>query len=371
MHKRLLISAGGTGGHLFPAIGLAEQLKVCDPEIEILFAAGGLSTNSFFNQEFPFHSIESGAFTKRSFLQCLKSGKSIVKGVLQSRRILSDFTPHAVVGFGSYHTFPMLLAARYGGHPIFLHEQNSKPGKVIRLFAKQAVMTGVFFPEAVKALSGPAQELAMPLRADYSLMQTSKEDAYRYFELDPNKQTLLAFGGSQGAKALNELVARGVECLPERQFQLLQFTGDQASVLLLQKRYQNLGIHAVVKAFEPSMNLAWRIADLAIARAGAGTIAELIEFEVPTLLIPYPHASENHQEHNADFVVDTLQGGWKFREQELTPTTLAAFLQQQMSLGVMTQESELKTTREQLQRFKRKKSNATFAGVIHEFLESL
>jgi UDP-N-acetylglucosamine--N-acetylmuramyl-(pentapeptide) pyrophosphoryl-undecaprenol N-acetylglucosamine transferase len=368
MNKRVLIAAGGTGGHLFPALGLAKELTKENPHTEILFAAAGLDTNSFFNrQDYQFRTFAAGAFPKRSPWQCLMSCQKNLSGIWQSKKILAQFAPHVVIGFGSYHTFPLLFAARMCRYPFFLHEQNSKPGKVIRYFSKNAQMTGVFFPQAQTQLQGTVSLLTMPLREGYSKQTAPQAEGFEYFGLGPHKSTLLVFGGSQGAQALNQLVASAVSLMKDRNFQMLHFTGDESASDLLREHYSRLGVPAVVKTFEPHMKHAWSIADLAIARAGAGTIAEQMEFEVPAILIPYPYASENHQDSNADFIAHTVSGGWKFRQSEIHPEAFSAFL-----CSILNKENcciqEKKTN---LHLYKHDKSLPSFAEVITRYLKSL
>lgn len=368
MPKKILIAAGGTGGHLYPAIGLAKQLTKEDPTIDILFAAGGLGANRFFStSNFPYRSVDAAGFTKRSLIHYLKSGKDIVKGVFQSRKILSEFSPNMVIGFGSYHSFPVLMAAQLGKYPILLHEQNSKPGKVVRFFAKKAVLTGVYFPQASKDLHGKSLELAMPLREGYSYSSSPSSEAISYYGLDPLKVTLLIFGGSQGAKVLNDKISRCLALQKGKKFQLLHFTGDSASCSALKAFYQHHNIQAVVKDFEPRMNLAWRAADLAIVRAGAGTIAEQLEFEVPAVLVPYPYASENHQDSNANFLADVVNGGWKCVESQLDKPQFANFLS-----SLLEKNSPLlKEKKVNLSSHKAKASRQEFSSIIHKLLESL
>lgn len=368
MPKKILIAAGGTGGHLYPAIGLAKQLIKEDPTIDVLFAAGGLGANRFFSTSgLTCQTIEAAGFTKKSLVQCFKSGKAIFKGVLQSRRILSDFSPNVVVGFGSYHSFPLLLAAQLGNYPILLHEQNSKPGKVVRFFSKKALFTGVYFPSAKKSLRGKAIELAMPLREGYSLCHDLNSEAISYFGLEPSKTTLLVFGGSQGARVLNEKISLSLSLQKNKLFQVLHFTGDSSSAKTLTQFYKQHGIQAVVKDFEQRMNMAWAAADLAITRAGAGTIAEQLEFEVPAVLVPYPYASENHQDSNADYLVDTVGGGWKYPEAELDSKKFSCFL----SSILKKNNSELEKTKQKLSFRKTKACRQEFSGIIHKLLESL
>lgn len=326
MHKRVLITAGGTGGHIYPAVTLAKQLK--ERGIEVLIAGGGLHHNRFFERaQLPYHDIACGSLSLNKPFSSAFNMLRIVQGFGASYQLLKKFSPHLTVGFGSYHTLPTLLAAKWRNIPILLHEANRAPGKVNRLLSKYVELTGVHFPDTASLLNGRAIEIPLPLREGYIKNTISHEQARQFFELDPAKMTFLVFGGSQGAKSLNLLVANAVSLLRENaksNIQLLHITGDQQMAAQLRNQYEKQGIQACVKEFEGRMDLAWQASNLMISRSGAGTIAEAVEFEVPGILIPYPHAMENHQEYNADFLVDVVKGAVKRSERTLTSEILAS-----------------------------------------------
>lgn len=327
MSKRILITAGGTGGHIYPALSLAQQLRRQSDSIELLFVGGKLVDNRFFSQQdYPFKSIDCG---KLALKNPFTLGSNIIKmgkGILQSRRILQQYSPDLVVGFGSYHTFPILLASHLASIPFILHEANSIPGKVNRLLSKYARTTGIFFPETAARLRGPVLPVKMPLREGYQYGCCSKAEAREALGLDPSLQTVLIFGGSQGAHALNEICSDVLCSLRKNGWQVFHIMGHGENVQYYQKKYNKAGLKCYVKDFEQRMNLAWKAADFAIARAGAGTIAEAIEFEVPALLIPYPYATDRHQEKNADFLCQTMGGGVNLAEKEASAEHLSRIL---------------------------------------------
>lgn len=302
------MSAGGTGGHLFPAQAVAESLK----EYEILFVAGGLQSSRFFDRvQFPYKEISSATFSLAKPHKLLRSASRIVKGSFQSHQIIRSFSPDLVVGFGSFYTLPLLLAAKMHRIPIILHEQNAHAGRVNRLFSRFAHTTAVTFPVDLK---GNLQQVRFPLRSQ------KKEDPWHYFGLERGEPVLLVYGGSQGALRLNELFLEAITHLSG--YQVLHFTGDHFTgekCESIQRFYEKLGIRHCVKPFEPNIHLALEIADLAICRAGAGTIADLIEKERPAILIPFPHATADHQRKNGLHFV----GGEVYVERELTAERLA------------------------------------------------
>lgn len=370
MGKKILISAGGTGGHIYPAMGFAEGLLEIDSTVEVLFAAGGLQESPFFDRTvFAWHSVSSAPLTKKNPLQLLKSCSSIAKGLWQSQKILSSFKPNLVVGFGSYHTFPVLAAAKLQGYPIALHEQNSKPGKVIRLFSKRALLTGIYFPGAAEKIRGKTFLLTMPLRKGFSKKACSKEEACKYFQIDPKKMTVLVFGGSQGAQFLNKTIPLLLvqHLHAGNDFQVLHFAGKMEDAKQVASVYEKNGLKANVKVSEVRMDFAWRAADLAIVRAGAGTIAEQIEFEVPAIFIPFPLAAEGHQDSNADFVVELVQGGWKLQELNWQPFIFLALLQMLLSKN----DPRLVEKQHNIAEYKKMGNREEFTWVIQKLLKAL
>lgn len=367
MAHKILMAAGGSGGHIYPAMGLAADLLKHDPTVQVMFAAGGLAESPFFDREaFAWTSISAAPLPKKNPLKLLKSCSTIAKGVWQSGRILSDFKPDLVIGFGSYHIFPVLLAAKLQRYPIALHEQNSKPGKVINLFSRQALMTGVYFPSAAKAVKGKSSLLMMPLRPGFSRNASTREEACKYFQLDPTVMTLLVFGGSQGAQFINRKIAQIVAEISKlgARFQVIHFTGNTADAEHVSSAYAAHRQKAVVKTLESRMDLAWRAADLAIVRAGAGTIAEQMEFEVPAIFIPYPHG-DGHQESNADFVVENAGGGWKFLESDWQQSTFSALL-----LLLLEKNSPLLMEKQKnLAFYKTGPTRQEFTWLIHDLLK--
>lgn len=332
MVKKILIAVGGSGGHVFPAISLAQKLMAQNPQLTIVFAGGGLAENKFIDRRnFRTVDIPCGRVITRNPWRMLFGAAEMCKGVLHSRSLLKDFAPDLVVGFGSYHSFPLLAAAKLSGCPYVLHAADSVPGKVVRLFSRWALMTGIHFPAAAAFLKGYTVKVGIPLRENYYKHVISKEKACTYYGLDPSRPVVLVFGGSQGARKLNSLMVDALDYLPEKtDWQFLHLTGDTSRVPEIEAKYSDKGIQACVKGFETSMEIAWCASTMALTRAGAGTIAEMIEFEVPGILIPYPHASEQHQDHNARYVVDHIRGAVMAQEATLTGKKLAELLTQSL-----------------------------------------
>ncbi|MBS0615829.1 MAG: undecaprenyldiphospho-muramoylpentapeptide beta-N-acetylglucosaminyltransferase [Verrucomicrobia bacterium] len=314
---KIIIATGGTGGHIFPAQYLAEEL--IQRGVEVLFVGGGLDTNRYFRKDrFPHRSITSHSLRGWGLFRGILD---IFRGIRECRRILEEEKPDLVIGFGSFYVFPVLVATRLKGIPYVLFEPNAVPGKVNRLFSKKALFTAVQFFSASKKLKGNSVEVQMPTA------KVEKADIARareYFYLDAHRPTILVFGGSQGAEAINNLMAEAVVLFPpgEVPFQIIHITGKTDRAQNLRSHYEELGLKSCVKAFEEKMSLAWSAADLVICRSGAATVAEQIAYGIPALFIPFPKAADDHQTYNARFVEEAVQGGRVFAQHLLTPEKL-------------------------------------------------
>lgn len=303
---KVLIAAGGSGGHLFPAQQLRQLLG---SQAEVVFAGHKLKGSPFFDSEkIPFQEIASAPL-KRGFLSALW------KGFWQSIFFLRLFRPDVVVGFGSYHTFPLLLASIILRKKLILFEANSTLGKVNHFFYPFARKVAFQFG------SSRQKEILVPLLPWISENPKSitVSDARKYFGLDPNKTTLLVFGGSQGSSFLNQKVALAID----------QFKGDIQVIHLTGKGGGSVSykVSSCVKEFEMKMAYAYLAADGAICRSGAGTIAELIGYELPSLLIPFPDASDDHQRKNGEFFIEKTKGARLLIQKEATLDRLLSELE--------------------------------------------
>ncbi len=349
MKQRVLIAAGGTGGHVYPAVALAKKIKEENPETEIFFAGCSLTESPYFDRtSFPFKEINSGKFPLKNPVTCLKSAGKVLSGIYQSRQLIKTFRPDIVVGFGSYHSLPVLIAAKMQNVPMILHEGNAYPGKVNRFFSGYAKATGIQFPQASAYLRNKTYQTTMPLRPNVSHRNISRKDALAFYGFNPTKQTVLVFGGSQGALSLNRLLEQSIAQYPgdPSLLQILHLTGHIDPQETLQKNYNAKGVLAVVKPFEEEMGYAWAVADLMIGRAGAGTIAEAIEFEVPSVFIPYPHAADDHQTKNGEYMANTVKGALLFQEESLTPKILSDTLFELLEKNPEEKEKMKKAVRE-------------------------
>ncbi len=364
--RKVVFAVGGTGGHLFPAQALAREVRDKLPSTHVLFMGSGLSNSRyFFTKEFPSIDIESSTIFGKKLFSLFHAANKVLKGVWKSIRHLKKEKPDLVIGFGSFHAFPVLLGALVNRIPIILFESNVIPGRVIRYFSRFAKVTAVQFKKARTHLKGEVLEAKMPLWDRDRLSESSREEAARYFNLRPEITTILIFGGSQGARAINRLICNAMQAWQQRPFfQVIHLTGDVAGCHEALLCYRRLGIPATVKVFEDRMPLAWRMADLAICRSGAATVAELLAYRVPALLIPYPHATDDHQMHNASVFVGEIGGGLVIPENQLSAERLVEELRELMK----NQEAVLRKMRQSIVEFEEHIPRHTLFEILRDNL---
>jgi UDP-N-acetylglucosamine--N-acetylmuramyl-(pentapeptide) pyrophosphoryl-undecaprenol N-acetylglucosamine transferase len=359
---RLLIAAGGTGGHLFPAQALAQELFSKDPHLELLFAGAGLSANRYFNREiFHYLDVSSGTPFRGNILTTIPR---IFKGIRKSLKLLEEYHPTLLIGFGSFHSFPLIVAALIKRTPFLLFESNAMPGKVNRLFSRWAEFTALHFMHAGKKLSGKTIEVSMPMGKRKEDFLIDQKAARIYFGLDPDRFTFLVFGGSQGAFSINKIFCEAAGFLGKiiPNFQVIHLTGHQKDAEKVRNAYALLGISACVKEFEEQMPKAWRAADLAICRCGAATVSELIASEVPSILIPYPFASDDHQRKNGEILEKEIQGARVVLESELTAEHLVHIIRE------LSLQGNLEEMRKKLGQFHRESQKSSFSDLVYSIL---
>ncbi|MEI6242379.1 MAG: UDP-N-acetylglucosamine--N-acetylmuramyl-(pentapeptide) pyrophosphoryl-undecaprenol N-acetylglucosamine transferase [Chlamydiota bacterium] len=315
---KILISASGTGGHLIPAQMLASRLQ--EKKEKILFAAADLSTNALFDKNtFPFQDIPSSSIKKKIW----KTFLAWTKGLYKSLYLLRKYQPDVVVGFGSYHTFPVLLGARILRIPIVLFEPNYTLGKVNWFFAKSAKRVAVQFSLEKKNISF-CQVPFLPWKTVPKLFAW---EAKELLGLEKDCFTFLVFGGSQGADFINESFMRSLENSDGKEkIQVIHLTGSDRMTEKALRFYREKKIRAHVQTFEKQIFPLFIAADFVVCRAGASTLGELITFEKPALLIPYPFA-HGHQEDNGRFYSEVVKGGYMILQKKENERSITALMQ--------------------------------------------
>ncbi len=307
--KRIILAGGGTGGHIFPAIAIANALVALRPSMEILFvgANGKMEMEKVPQAGYNIKGIDIAGFNRSSLIKNLGLPFKLVKSYFQVRSIIGDFMPDAVVGVGGYSSFPVLRYAQSKGIPTFIHESNSFAGKSNKMLGKKATRIFVatdgmeqFFPKEKLTVTGN------PVRSNIVKNETGREEAIQYFGLGSDKKIVLVTGGSLGAKGINEAIDAGIEELYNKNIQLIWQTGkpyaDRARLVIAGKA----GMWT--NEFIAQMELAYAAADIVVSRAGAMAIAELSVVRKPAVLVPFPFAAEDHQTVNAQHLVDRNAG---------------------------------------------------------------
>ncbi|MBO6024576.1 MAG: undecaprenyldiphospho-muramoylpentapeptide beta-N-acetylglucosaminyltransferase [Bacteroidales bacterium] len=302
---KVVISGGGTGGHIFPAIAIADALKRRFPEADILFigAKGRMEMERVPKAGYPIEGLWISGFTKD--LSVLSLPFKLVSSLSKARSILKRFQPDAVIGVGGFASGPTLKAANWLGIPTVIQEQNSYPGKTNRNVGPKAKAICVAYDHLDQWF--PAEKIHFtgnPLRANIALNGT-REEAAAFFHLDPNKPVALLVGGSQGALGINKGISAQLAAFKDSNLQLIWQTG-KTYITQAQEEVKALGLEDQVKptVFIDRMDLAYGLADMVISRAGAMSISELALVKRPVIFVPLPTAAEDHQTKNAQQLVD-------------------------------------------------------------------
>lgn len=299
---RVIISGGGTGGHIFPAVSIANAIKAMRPDAKILFvgALGRMEMQRVPAAGYEIKGLPICGFDRKNLLKNVKVLYKIWKSQRMAKKIIKDFRPQVAVGVGGYASGPTLNKAAAMGIPCLIQEQNSYAGVTNKLLAKKAEKICVayegmerFFPAEKIILTGN------PVRQALLDTTITREDAIRSFGLDPEKKTILLVGGSLGARTINESMLRHLDLIKESGLQFIWQTGKYYSAEINDKLIgQNLS-NLKVTDFITDMGAAYRAADLVISRAGASSISEFCLIGKPVILVPSPNVAEDHQTKNA------------------------------------------------------------------------
>lgn len=300
---RVIISGGGTGGHIFPAVSIANAIKELHPNAKILFvgAEGRMEMHRVPAAGYPIKGLPVAGFDRKNLLKNIPVLIKLFKSQHLARKIVKDFRPHVAVGVGGYASGPTLKVAGSMGIPTLLQEQNSYAGVTNKLLAKQAKKICVayegmerFFDKNKIILTGN------PVRQGLLNENTTREEAIASFGLDPNKRTILILGGSLGARTINQCLMNNLDKIKSSGVQFIWQTGkiyiEEARTSVAQAGELPM-LH--VTDFISDMAIAYRAADLVISRAGAGSISEFCLLQKPVILVPSPNVAEDHQTKNA------------------------------------------------------------------------
>jgi UDP-N-acetylglucosamine--N-acetylmuramyl-(pentapeptide) pyrophosphoryl-undecaprenol N-acetylglucosamine transferase len=303
--KKIIIAGGGTGGHIFPAIAIANALKEIDKNIEILFvgAKGKMEMEKIPQAGYKIEGLDIAGFNRSSLIKNIGLPFKLVKSFFQVRTIFKSFKPDAAIGVGGYSSFPVLRLAQAKGIPSFIHESNSFAGRSNIMLGKKAtrIFTGTdgmekFFPKNKIIVTGN------PVRASIAHSTISREEGIKFFSLEERKKTVLVVGGSLGAKSINEAIDKHLDELLKAGLQVIWQTGKQYIRKATEDAIENKSVW--VDTFINQMEYAYAAADIVVSRSGAMTVAELCVAKKPVVFVPYPFAAEDHQTANAKKLVN-------------------------------------------------------------------
>ncbi len=325
---RVIVACGGTGGHIFPGLAVAEELQAAGVETMILLAGKSIEKTALSEWSGPVETIRTKSFSRRNLPANLSTIASMYKAWRESKRLIRSFAPRVLLAMGSYASVSPVLAAYSLRVPVVIHEANVIPGRANRLLARFATAFAMGFAETAAYLKHPNMfETGIPLRK-----HASQKTDEQISSLANAKFTFLVVGGSSGANVFNNIVPEALAVLWKkgRKIQVIHLSGPVAEEAVRHKYAQiTESATVVIRGFLHNMPAAYQKADLAICRAGAATCAELANFAVPALLVPYPYAVSDHQTLNAR-VLEKSGLADLLPETDLTALKLANYIENQM-----------------------------------------
>lgn len=312
---KFILSGGGTGGHIYPAVAIANELKSCFPDAEFLFvgAKDKMEMQKVPQAGYNIEGLWIAGLQRKLTLQNAMFPFKLIDSLWKSRKIIKQFKPDVVIGTGGFASGPLLQMANMLNIPTVIQEQNSYPGITNKLLSKKANKICVAYENLERFFSKEKMILTgNPVRQDLIDIESKRAEAIQYFNLDANKKTLLVLGGSLGARRVNQLVEKELDAILSQDVQVIWQCGK-----LYFEDYKKYNANNVqVLAFIDRMDLVYSAADIVISRAGASSVSELCIVGKPVIFIPSPNVAEDHQTKNAKSIVDK-KGAIMLKESEL------------------------------------------------------
>lgn len=300
---RVVISAGGTGGHIYPALAIIKKIKEKEPDSEFLYIGthNRMEKDIVPNKGIPFESIEMYGFNKKHLLKNFKTVKCLIQSFKRCKKLIKKFNPDIVIGVGGYVTVPVIVSAKKLGYKTFLHEQNSLPGKSNKFLAKYSDLIGVSFESSIKAFpEGKAVLTGNPCSEDaLSVIPVNKGE----LGLSLNKKLVLIVMGSLGAGRVSDYLRSELKRFENKDYEVLFISGKSSYDKVKKEKYPD---NVKILPFYEGLTKVMKKTDLMVSRAGASTLSEIVALEVPSILIPSPFVANNHQYYNA---LDLVQKG--------------------------------------------------------------
>lgn len=323
---KVLIAAGGTGGHIYPGLAIAEKIKTENPGAEIIFIGSmvGMEKNIIPQYGYPIEFIRVRGFERKASLETLAAIKGIFDGLNDAKKIIAKHKPDLVIGTGGFTAGPLLLIASRRKIKTMIHEQNAYPGKTNLMLGKRVDRIAISFKEAKQYFPGEGTFLAgNPVRGEYYQIDRCK--LRKHLNLSDAQKMVLIMGGSQGAGSINQSALSLIASYQNREDRVIYHLTGKDQYQSIKKEVKNLGLspsgHVFVEAYSNEVHRLLGAADLVISRSGAMSVAEIQAVGVPSILVPYPMAAGNHQEFNARVITDP-GGGVLIKDKDLTGALL-------------------------------------------------
>ena len=310
---RVIISAGGTGGHIYPALAIINKIKKEEPNSEFLYIGthNRMEKDIIPKYNIPFKSIEVYGFNRKKLFKNFKTIKCLIKAKKECKKIINEFKPDIVIGVGGYVTVPVINAAHSLGFKTFIHEQNSVAGKANLSLARKVDLIGVSFESSISEF--PKNKTVFtgnPCSEDALTVKTAKKSE---FGLDDNKKLVLIVMGSQGAGTINDYLIENMKYFNNKNYSVLYVTGKDRYEETIKNKFPS---NVKVVPYIENMTRIMKNTDLIVTRAGASTLSEIIALNIPSILVPSPYVPNNHQYKNALDIVNN-KAGYLIEEKEL------------------------------------------------------
>lgn len=322
---KILITGGGTGGHIYPALAFVNYMKQIDPDTEFMYVGTqtGLESKIVPKYNIPFETIRIQGFRRSLSPQNIKTVYLFLNSIGKAKKIIKEFQPDVVIGTGGYVSGSVVYAAKQLNIPTIIHEQNSIPGMTNKFLSKYATKVAICFPDVAEYFPKDKVVLTGNPRAQEVVM-IEKTDVLKEYGLDPNKKTVVIFGGSRGALKINQAFIEAFSLFEQREYQVLYASGEryykelQETLKLSEKKLTNISIQPYIDKMAEVL----AAADLMVGRAGATSIAEFTALGLPAILVPSPYVTNDHQTKNAQSLVKS--GAVEMiADKELTGSNLA------------------------------------------------
>ncbi len=310
---KIILTGGGTGGHIYPALAIAKMLKKLQPDVELLYIGTkhGLEATIVPRESIAYKQIMVDGFPRKVNFSALKSFLKLMLGLLQSFKIIKKFNPQIIIATGGYVSGPVGWAGAVLGIPLIIHEQNAFPGITNKLLATKATKICITFADSKRHFPNQEKIIITGLPVRKEIITANKEQAMEKLGLKSDKKTILVVGGSRGAQKINKVVLQSLNLLEKKSnIQLIIITGESEfkechDKLIMQEISDDFRNNIIMKPYMHNIEYALAAADLVVGRAGAAFVAEITVRGIPAILVPYPYATENHQYENAMSLVRT------------------------------------------------------------------